>query len=59
MSAKLEKFKENLESFATKHKNKIAKDPAFRAQFNQMCRTVGVDPLQCKRAALRAAANHH
>eukprot|EP01052_Picozoa_sp_SAG31_P000440 SAG31_NODE_13_length_37961_cov_21.751307_19_plen_129_part_00 len=43
----METFKKNLEGFAAKHKNKIAKDPEFRAQFSSMCRSIGVDPLQC------------
>mmetsp|Transcript_960 Transcript_960/g.1738 ORF Transcript_960/g.1738 Transcript_960/m.1738 type:complete len:247 (-) Transcript_960:692-1432(-) len=38
-------FKTNLEEFARKHKNEINKNPAFRAQFHQMCAAVGVDPL--------------
>jgi len=38
-------FKENLEKFATKYKKNINKDPAFRKQFNEMCKSIGVDPL--------------
>lgn len=38
-------FKEALEDFASKHKNKINSDPEFRLQFHKMCRSVGVDPL--------------
>ena len=48
MAEKLEQFKTQLEEFASKHKGQIAKDPVFRSQFNHMCRTIGVDPLQCK-----------
>jgi hypothetical protein len=29
----------------------IQTDPQFRAQFNRMCREVGVDPLQCASTA--------
>jgi ESCRT-II complex subunit VPS22 len=36
-----------LEKFAEKHKNEIKKDVAFRRQFQEMCATVGVDPLAC------------
>eukprot|EP01125_Pyxidicula_operculata_P001292 TRINITY_DN11190_c0_g1_i1.p1 TRINITY_DN11190_c0_g1~~TRINITY_DN11190_c0_g1_i1.p1 ORF type:complete len:253 (-),score=35.92 TRINITY_DN11190_c0_g1_i1:223-981(-) len=39
------KFKENLELFATKYKKSINKEPAFRQQFTEMCKTIGVDPL--------------
>jgi ESCRT-II complex subunit VPS22 len=55
MSAKLEQFKGHLEEFAQKHKSQISKDPAFRAQFNQMCRTIGVDPLQSRKGFWAAA----
>lgn len=41
----MEKFKTALEAFAKKHKNKINKNPRFRAQFHQMCMQIGVDPL--------------
>ena len=39
----------------------IQTDPQFRAQFNRMCREVGVDPLQCASAAALAhtAASPH
>lgn len=39
-------FKSHLEKFATKHKKAIKKNPEFRRQFQVMCATVGVDPLQ-------------
>lgn len=38
-------FKTSLEEFALKHKQDIRKDPNFRAQFQQMCANIGVDPL--------------
>eukprot|EP00210_Caulerpa_lentillifera_P001549 g1487.t1 len=38
-------FKTSLEEFALKHKQDIRKDPNFRAQFQKMCSTIGVDPL--------------
>lgn len=36
-----------METFAEKHKHEIKKDVAFRKQFQEMCATVGVDPLAC------------
>jgi len=38
-------FKVNLEQFAAKYKKNINKDPLFRKQFNDLCKTIGVDPL--------------
>ena len=48
MSKQMETFKTYLEDFTTKHKDDIRKDPEFRAQFQEMCASVGVDPLACK-----------
>lgn len=48
MSKQLETFKSNLEEFASKHKQEIRKNPEFRVQFQNMCATIGVDPLACK-----------
>uniref|UniRef100_A0A3Q3LAG5 Vacuolar-sorting protein SNF8 n=1 Tax=Mastacembelus armatus TaxID=205130 RepID=A0A3Q3LAG5_9TELE len=45
MSKQLETFKSNLEEFASKHKQEIRKNPQFRVQFQEMCATIGVDPL--------------
>ncbi|XP_013600700.1 PREDICTED: vacuolar protein sorting-associated protein 22 homolog 1 isoform X3 [Brassica oleracea var. oleracea] len=45
MKEQLATFKSQLEEFARKHKNDIRKNPAFRAQFHEMCAKVGVDPL--------------
>lgn len=41
----MEKFKVHLEEFAKKHRQDIQKDPQFRAQFQKMCSTIGVDPI--------------
>lgn len=41
----LRRFRQTLEEFATKHRDKINKDPAFRHAFQQMAREVGIDPL--------------
>eukprot|EP01101_Sappina_pedata_P012471 TRINITY_DN8594_c0_g1_i1.p1 TRINITY_DN8594_c0_g1~~TRINITY_DN8594_c0_g1_i1.p1 ORF type:complete len:210 (-),score=45.91 TRINITY_DN8594_c0_g1_i1:21-650(-) len=45
MQEQLKVFRENLASFARKHKKEITKNPEFRLQFCQMCATIGVDPL--------------
>ena len=47
MATQMEKFKVNLEEFATRHKEDIKKDASFRSQFQQMCAAIGVDPLAC------------
>lgn len=45
MSKQLDMFKSHLEEFASKHKQEIRKSPQFRVQFQDMCATIGVDPL--------------
>lgn len=45
VSAQIESFRSYLETFAAKHKSEIKKNPEFRAQFQQMCARIGVDPL--------------
>ncbi|XP_050299169.1 vacuolar-sorting protein SNF8 isoform X3 [Anthonomus grandis grandis] len=45
MTRQLEFFKTNLEEFASKHKSEIKKNPEFRRQFQEMCSSIGVDPL--------------
>nr|SVE74316.1 EOG090X09XM [Daphnia barbata] len=45
MSNQMEKFRTNLETFASKHRNEIRKNPVFRKQFQEMCAAIGVDPL--------------
>lgn len=49
MSKQLETFKSNLEEFASKHKQEIRKNSQFRVQFQEMCATIGVDPLACEK----------
>lgn len=51
MSKQLDMFKTNLEEFASKHKQEIRKNPEFRVQFQDMCATIGVDPLACEEQA--------
>merc|ERR1711973_793515 len=41
----MEKFRDNLEQFAVSHKKDIQKDPEFRRHFQEMCSSIGVDPL--------------
>jgi len=41
----LTQFRSALSHFSQKHRKTIASDPAFRAQFQQMCANIGVDPL--------------
>nr|XP_022305169.1 vacuolar-sorting protein SNF8-like [Crassostrea virginica] len=48
MAKQMEKLKVNLEDFAAKHKEDILKDPGFRVSFQEMCASIGVDPLACK-----------
>lgn len=38
-------FKAGLEDFARKHRKEITKNPILRSHFQQMCSTIGVDPL--------------
>ena len=60
MSKQMETFKNHLEEFTSKHKDDIRKNPEFRSQFQEMCASVGVDPLACKSdfiAALIALTN--
>ncbi|XP_050399457.1 vacuolar-sorting protein SNF8-like [Patella vulgata] len=45
MTQQMDTFKTNLEDFARKHKDDIKKDPEFRLQFQEMCASIGVDPL--------------
>ncbi|XP_062615137.1 vacuolar-sorting protein SNF8-like [Saccostrea cucullata] len=45
MAKQMEMFKVNLEDFAAKHKDDIKKDPQFRVNFQEMCASIGVDPL--------------
>lgn len=41
-------FENALKEFAAKNSKKIKEDPVFRAQFNEMCLTLNVDPLQSR-----------
>ena len=45
MAKQTETFKTKLEEFSYQHKNEIRKDPEFRRHFQEMCASVGVDPL--------------
>ena len=52
MSKQMDVFRSNLEEFASKHKDEIRKNAAFRVQFQEMCASIGVDPLACKKCSL-------
>lgn len=45
LSDQLSSFQANLETFAREHKQEIRKDPEFRRHFQEMCASIGVDPL--------------
>ena len=45
MAKQMEVFRTNLETLAAKHRNEIKRDPNFRKQFQEMCASIGVDPL--------------
>lgn len=45
VESQLAAFRVHLEGFARKHRAEINADPAFRAAFARMARSVGVDPL--------------
>ncbi|KAI8828974.1 EAP30/Vps36 family-domain-containing protein [Chytriomyces cf. hyalinus JEL632] len=45
LKGQLALFKQNLEQFSIKYKNEIRSNPQFRAHFQNMCASIGVDPL--------------
>lgn len=45
LNAQLNQFRTALSHFATNHRDSIRSDPAFRHAFQQMCSSIGVDPL--------------
>ncbi|KAJ7632396.1 EAP30/Vps36 family-domain-containing protein [Roridomyces roridus] len=45
LHAQLNQFRTALAGFAATHRDSIRKDPAFRHAFQQMCSSIGVDPL--------------
>ncbi|THV01008.1 winged helix DNA-binding domain-containing protein [Dendrothele bispora CBS 962.96] len=45
LHSQLSSFRTALTSFAVTHRDRIQRDPAFRHQFQQMCASIGVDPL--------------
>lgn len=45
MKLQFAKFKEGLEEYARKHRKEINRNPLLRSQFQQMCTSIGVDPL--------------
>lgn len=45
LRSQLTQFRSALLHFASTHRDKIKRDPAFRHAFSQMCANIGVDPL--------------
>ncbi|KAJ7734949.1 EAP30/Vps36 family-domain-containing protein [Mycena maculata] len=45
LHAQLNQFRTALAHFAATHRDSIRKDPSFRHAFQQMCSSIGVDPL--------------
>jgi len=45
LHAQLDQFRAALTHFATHHRADIRRDPRFRRAFQQMCASIGVDPL--------------
>lgn len=45
MAKQMDVLRTNLEEFASKHRNEIKKNSTFRRQFQDMCASIGVDPL--------------
>jgi ESCRT-II complex subunit VPS22 len=45
LHSQLSQFRTALAHFASTHRDSIRKDPAFRHAFQQMCSSIGVDPL--------------
>ncbi|KAJ7285608.1 EAP30/Vps36 family-domain-containing protein [Mycena rebaudengoi] len=45
LHSQLNQFRTALAHFATTHRDSIRRDPAFRHAFQQMCSSIGVDPL--------------
>ncbi|THH06877.1 hypothetical protein EW145_g3777 [Phellinidium pouzarii] len=55
LRSQLTQFRSALVHFASTHREKIKRDPAFRHAFSQMCANIGVDPLADGGAARRGA----
>jgi len=45
LTSQLSQFRTALAHFASTHRDKIKSDPTFRHAFQQMCTSIGVDPL--------------
>ncbi|KIY51081.1 winged helix DNA-binding domain-containing protein [Fistulina hepatica ATCC 64428] len=45
LHAQLDQFRTALAGFAAEHRDDIKRDPTFRHAFQQMCSSIGVDPL--------------
>lgn len=49
LSQHLNTFREKLETFASEYKNDIKKNAQFRRHFQEMCASIGVDPLASRK----------
>uniref|UniRef100_A0A8D8SS52 Vacuolar-sorting protein SNF8 n=1 Tax=Cacopsylla melanoneura TaxID=428564 RepID=A0A8D8SS52_9HEMI len=49
LSKHLNTFRDKLESFASEYKNDIKKNAQFRRHFQEMCASIGVDPLASRK----------
>ena len=45
LSSQIDVLSQKLQEFAINHKHEIKKNPDFRRQFQEMCASIGVDPL--------------
>jgi len=52
LSQNLNVFTSKLEDFARRYRDEIRKNAQFRRHFQEMCASVGVDPLACKQTML-------
>lgn len=57
LSEQLSIFTARLEEFAQRYREEIRRNPQFRRQFQEMCASVGVDPLACTSILAFAATN--
>lgn len=51
-SQQLAVFTTKLEEFTQRHRDEIRRNSQFRRHFQDMCASVGVDPLACKQLLL-------
>lgn len=49
VTSSMERFRDALQEFVTKHSDEIKASPGFRSKFHQMCAQAGVDPLASRK----------